>query len=160
MPEEQPVVDKSAVADEENKPAVEEKIEKSPIPQFIGNGKTTAITGKTLVTPDIRELVEKNLKWSQIIYEQNRRIIRRLFWSTLLAWFKWIVILGVLGASVWYGWPLMKNLVGQYQNLLGQFGLITTSETNVNINAVDLQKKLDGLNLTPQQTEQVKAMLK
>ncbi|MFA5128287.1 MAG: hypothetical protein WC457_04855 [Patescibacteria group bacterium] len=159
MPEEKPAVDKSAVVGEEKKPAEEEKIEKPVIPQFIGNGKTTAITGKTLVTPDIRDLVEKNLKWSQIIYEQNRRIIRRLFWSTLLAWFKWIVILGVLGASVWYGWPLMKNLVGQYQNLLGQFGIIT-SGIDTNINAADLQKKLDGLNLTPQQAEQVKAMIK
>lgn len=159
MPEEKSTVDTSVAVNEERKPDVEEKNGKPAIPQFIGNGKTTAITGKTLTTPDIRELVEKNLKWSQIIYEQNRRIIRRLFWSTFLAWFKWIVILGVLSASVWYGWPLMKNLVGQYQNLLGQFG-ITASETDTNINAADLQKKLDGLNLTPQQTEQVKAMIK
>jgi hypothetical protein len=157
MPEEKPVVDSSVVKSEAGEPAVEEKKDKPAVPQFIGSDKTAVITGKTVSVSDTRELLEKNLKWSQIIYEQNRRIMRRLFWSTLLAWFKWIIIIAVLTISVWYGWPLVKTLAGQYQNLLGQFGL---GSSGTNINAADLEKKLEGLNLTPQQTEQIKAMIK
>lgn len=157
MSEEKSVADSFAVNSESREPAVEEKKDKPVVPQFIGSDKTAVITGKTVSVPDTRELLEKNLKWSQIIYEQNRRIMRRLFWSTLLAWFKWIIIIAVLTISVWYGWPFVKTLAGQYQNLLGQFGL---GSSGTGINAADLEKKLEGLNLTPQQTEQIKAMIK
>jgi hypothetical protein len=50
----------------------------------------------------LRELIEKNLKWSQILYEQNRRINRKLFWTAVARWIQLLVTLGVVGLGVVY----------------------------------------------------------
>ncbi len=104
---------------------------------------------------DIQEMLEKNLKWSQIIYEQNRRIIRRLTLTAVIAWVKWLLILAVLIWGAWYGWPIVKKVNQQYDLIVGQFQSVTTDK-NDETNA--LQKILNLLNLNPQQAEQLKAM--
>lgn len=43
----------------------------------------------------LRELLEKNLKWSQIIYEQNRKIKNALVWKAVASWM-WFIVLVVL----------------------------------------------------------------
>lgn len=50
----------------------------------------------------LRELMEKNLKWSQILYEQNRRINRKLFWAAVARWIQLLVALGVVGLGIVY----------------------------------------------------------
>ncbi|MDD2758192.1 MAG: hypothetical protein PHD72_02345 [Patescibacteria group bacterium] len=70
---------------------------------------------------DVRELLEKNLKWSQIIYEQNRRIYRHLWLGVIFTWVKWAIILAVLVLGTYFAWPLVKNLQAQYSLLMNQF---------------------------------------
>lgn len=70
---------------------------------------------------DVRELLEKNLKWSQIIYEQNRRIYRHLWMNAIFTWVKWAIILAVLALGTYFAWPLVKNLEAQYSLIMKQF---------------------------------------
>ncbi len=42
---------------------------------------------------ELKELLEKNLKWSQIIYEQNRKINHKLMWSAIASWLRFLIIL-------------------------------------------------------------------
>lgn len=109
--------------EKEEQPAQDEKEEKKggevAPPPFIGLSKTAVKNNQS----ELRELMEKNLKWSQIIYEQNRRIIRHQFYGTFFSVLKWVIIFGVLGASVWWGWPVLKNLTGQYQSVLDNLRL-------------------------------------
>ena len=104
---------------------------------------------------DVQEMLEKNLKWSQIIYEQNRRIIRRLTLSAVAAWIKWLFIIAVLIWGAWYGWPIVKKVNQQYESIVGQFQAVTTDK---NDETSALQKILNLLNLNQQQAEQLKAM--
>jgi len=104
---------------------------------------------------DMQEMLEKNLKWSQIIYEQNRRIIRRLTLSAVVAWVKWLFIIAVLIWGAWYGWPIVKKVNQQYESIVGQFQAVTTGK---NDETSALQKILNLLNLNEQQAEQLKAM--
>lgn len=50
----------------------------------------------------LRELIEKNLKWSQILYEQNRRINRKLLWMLVARWLQILIVLGIIGAGIVY----------------------------------------------------------
>ena len=71
---------------------------------------------------DLRELMEKNLKWSQIIYEQNRRINSKLFWNSFFSWFKIIIFLAVTALGALYLSPFVKQGVAVYNALAGQYG--------------------------------------
>lgn len=50
----------------------------------------------------LRELMEKNLKWSQILYEQNRKINRKLLWTAFARWLQVLVTIAAIGLAVWY----------------------------------------------------------
>lgn len=79
---------------------IEEKINKTPDrPAAVPTARQADVS-----TP--RDLLEKNLKWSQIIYEQNRRIGRILLWSAVA---RWLIVL-LLAA------PLVVGAVVIYRN--------------------------------------------
>ncbi len=134
---------------------VSEEKKENKTPQFIGNSKKEDEKSLGHRTSDLRELLEKNLKWSQIIYEQNRRISRRLLWSSIAAWLKWIIILGVIVWGAWYGWPIVKNLTNQYESIMKQLELPDGKVDNTT-----LEKILKILPLNQSQQEQIKAMTK
>ncbi len=58
------------------------------------------ITSPVQPEASLKELVEKNLKWSQIIYEQNRKINNKLLWIALGGWVKILLILLPLIAAI------------------------------------------------------------
>lgn len=103
---------------------------------------------------DLRDLVEKNLKWSQIIYEQNRKINNKLLWSAVASWIKLLILLGSIAAAVIFLPPLLKNVLSQYSQLLG----------NISSGGANLKNPLDNLmklfNLDPAKQEQLKTLLK
>lgn len=71
---------------------------------------------------DLKSLVEKNIKWSQVIYEQNKKVKHRLdliIWGGVL---KWLIILAPIILGVIYLPPLIKPLINQYSGLLGTGG--------------------------------------
>ncbi len=59
----------------------------------------------------INELLTNNLKWSQIIYEQSRKINRKLFWSSFFDYLKVAVILIPIIIGFFYLLPGINNLL-------------------------------------------------
>ncbi len=122
-------------------------------PQFIGLEKTEdKDTPKEEEVP-LRDLLEKNLKWSQIIYEQNRRISRRLLWSLVLSWIKWVVIIVLLVLGTWFAWPITKNLFNQYEAITG-----SGASSGQKLDQSTLDKILKMIPLNDSEKEQIKAM--
>ncbi|MEK7681183.1 MAG: hypothetical protein AAB348_04030 [Patescibacteria group bacterium] len=101
----------------------------------------------------LKELIEKNLKWSQIIYEQNRKIHHKLVWAAVASWIKVFLILIPMALAVWYLPPLLKGILNQYGSLLGieQQGVANTNS---------LENLLKMLNIDPAKQEQIKSLLK
>jgi len=103
----------------------------------------------------VRELLEKNLKWSQIIYEQNRRISRRLLWNAIADWLRLALIIAPLVLAVWYFWPIIKNVRGQLIPLLSGGAV-----SGIGLDSATMEKVLKLLPLDSSQGEQLKGLLK
>ena len=101
----------------------------------------------------IRELLEKNLKWSQIIYEQNRKINSKLLWTTIASWIKIVIIVVPLALAIIFLAPMAKNLSALYSNLLLNGSVGTKSPES-------LEQIIKLLPINPAQQEQLKAILK
>ena len=134
--------------------AVEEKNEpaKTP-PPFIGLEKKDEIPVRE-EEAGLRTLLEKNLKWSQIIYEQNRRISRRMLWTSIAAWLKWLLLLAVLVWTAWFVWPMLRALPAQYEAVTKQ--LLPGQK----LDPATLEKILKMMPLTDAEKAQIKAMNK
>ena len=102
--------------------------------------------------PSLKELIEKNLKWSQIIYEQNRKINNKLLWSTIASWFYIIIILAPIVVGIIYLPPLLKPIISQYQNLMG--------DSKPGSSSLNLDNFFQMFNLDPAKQEQLKAIIK
>jgi len=103
----------------------------------------------------LRELLEKNLKWSQIIYEQNRKINSKLFWYAFAGWIRVFIIIVPLVLAAIYLPPYVSQIWGQYQNLLGQTNILSNG-----VSSNTLEKFLQLLPLDVAKQEQVKTILK
>ena len=93
-----------------NKERELKKINDSETPEKIESDQS----GDTL-----KDLVEKNIKWSQVIYEQNRGIKRRLTWVVIGSYLRLLMIVVPLILAFIYLPPLLKDLFAQYSSLLG-----------------------------------------
>ncbi|MDO8499304.1 MAG: hypothetical protein Q7S66_01440 [bacterium] len=102
----------------------------------------------------LRALLEKNLKWSQIIYEQNRKINRKLFWYDFMGWLRLLVVAVPLIFALIYLPPIIKNLLQKYNSILQPGAGSQTAETGSLANILKL------LPLSPVQQEQLKQILK
>lgn len=140
-------------AESEGKAAEAKPEPEKPAPAFIGLDKKGDKPTKEEEV-GLRELLEKNLKWSQIIYEQNRRIGRRLLLGSIASWVKWAIIIGALIWGTWYVWPLTKDLVSQYQALIGG------SPSGQKLDPATLDKILRMIPLSESEKDQIKAMNK
>lgn len=103
----------------------------------------------------IKELLEKNLKWSQIIYEQNRKINSKLMWSAIASWIRILLIVVPIILLTYFLPPFIKNLQNTYGGLLGGK---TTTTVAPSANSIDQLLKI--LPLDPAKQEQIKALLK
>jgi hypothetical protein len=74
---------------------------------------------ESVTTADLKELLEKNLKWSQIIYEQNRKLNNKLLWAAIASWMRILLIVIPLIAALLFLPPLLKDVWSQYGDLLG-----------------------------------------
>ncbi|MFA6104977.1 MAG: hypothetical protein WC725_00045 [Patescibacteria group bacterium] len=88
----------------------------------------------------LRELLEKNLKWSQIIYEQNRKINGKLFWTAFANWVRLIILVGTFAAAAWFLPPLVGNVFNQYNSIMT--GITDPSSAIKGGSAADLCKLL------------------
>ncbi len=101
----------------------------------------------------LRELLEKNLKWSQIIYEQNRRINSKLMWSAIAGWLRLFIILAPLIIGFLFLPPLIKQFFSQY-------GSVFTGQPMTNGSPNSFENMLKILPLDSAQKEQFKSLLK
>lgn len=151
--------DKQKPVTEKEKTHEEKTEEKSRPPVMVKEKEIASTPKKEFNLQTLGELLEKNLKWSQIIYEQNRRINRKLIWMSVMSWIKVAMVLLVVGASLWFLPPLIGNVLGQYQALLGgELNAGMTASRNANNQA--LEKMFQLLPLTGAQQEQLKTILK
>ncbi|MFH1947334.1 MAG: hypothetical protein ABIJ23_04225 [Candidatus Magasanikbacteria bacterium] len=67
----------------------------------------------------LKELVEKNIKWSQVIYEQNKKIKHRLTLMAVGSYLRLAIFLIPLILAFIYLPPLIEGLLSQYQSVLG-----------------------------------------
>lgn len=94
---------------------VEEKVEqKATFSPIINPGKTESGQHE-----DLKILIEKNIKWSQVIYQQNRKIQRRLSWIVFGSYFKLFLILIPVIIGLIYLPPLVSDFMKQYGSLFG-----------------------------------------
>lgn len=114
-----------------------------------------AKTSKEATPEALRDLLEKNLKWSQIIYEQNRRINRKMFWYAFAGWLRLLVIVVPLVLAVVFLPPFIRQAWEQYQGLIGQ-----VSSAPGDISPSSLEKLLKLLPINSAQQEQLKTILK
>ncbi|RJQ31421.1 hypothetical protein C4572_02455 [Candidatus Parcubacteria bacterium] len=70
-------------------------------------------------TEEIKRLLADNLNFSKRIYEGIRNIENWIFWRKVFGTLKWILILIPLILGVIYLPPVIKNLVNEYQSLIG-----------------------------------------
>ena len=132
----------------ENGPAEEEKVEKE-------DGKKKKVT-----TSDdgMKELLEKNLKWSQIIYEQNRKLNRKLTWAAIAGWLRLLLILAPLVLAFLYLPPILKDVWGKFNNVTGLIDSNKDATTSGKNSTLDEIIKI--FNLSPDQKAQVQGALK
>lgn len=112
-----------------------------------------------VVNSSVKELLEKNLKWSQIIYEQNRKINRKLMLSAIAGWLRLILILAPLVLALLYLSPVAKQLWSQYQSLSGIVTGQNINEDNVK-SATSIEGIMKMINLSPEQQKSIQGLIK
>jgi len=145
---EQKVTENKKMVDEKNLPLENTKDEAPLVVEKKSPPKTD--------TEVLKELLEKNLKWSQIIYEQNRKINNKLMWSSIANWFRIFLIVIPLILAILFLPPIVQNLFNTYSGLLG--GKINSNNVAPSINSID--QLLKTLPIDPAKQEQLKALLK
>lgn len=121
----------------------------------LGMTNKTSTVEASKPEPSLKELIEKNLKWSQIIYEQNRKINNKLLWSAIANWLRIFLIVVPLVLAILYLGPMLKGVISQYGSLFGDDSA-KTGGANQNY----LDSVLKFINSDPAKQEQLKALLK
>ena len=101
----------------------------------------------------LQELIEKNIKWSQVIYEQTKKTNHRLTIMAIGSYLRLLLILVPLIFALIYLPPLFKELMNTYGSLLGGDG--GNSGFMDNLNAIMKDYKGSGI-----EVNQVKELLK
>ncbi len=76
-----------------------------------------------IANDELRELVGKNIKWSQVIYNQNRKIKHRLTLMVVGSYIRLALILAPIILAIIYLPPILKNVLGQYQEMFQSSGV-------------------------------------
>ncbi|MFA4831415.1 MAG: hypothetical protein WC862_05435 [Patescibacteria group bacterium] len=67
---------------------------------------------------DLKVLIEKNIKWSQIIYEQNKKIKHRITLMAVGSYVRLLIIIVPVILGIIFLPPLFKEVWNQYSQLL------------------------------------------
>ena len=102
----------------------------------------------------LRELLEKNLKWSQIIYEQNRKINSKLMWMSIADW----VRIGLILAPIVIAALLLPSLWRSFTTNYGD--LLNSSDADKTYSSSASARLLELLPLNSAERDQLKAIIK
>lgn len=91
---------------------------------------------------DLKKLIEKNIKWSQIIYEQNKKIKNRLTLMIVGSYLKIFLILAPIIIALFYLPPFINQIMKTYGGLLPSQGG-TSSGIMDELNKLLLQNNVD-----------------
>lgn len=126
-------------------PTVQEKIS-SP------SGSIPAMPGTSL--ENLKDLLEKNIRWSQVIYEQNKKILRQIFWSTIFTWMKVVVTIAIVAVLAFYASSGYRTLQKKFPFFFGPAPKETATSTTTGEDFLKL------LPLNDAQREQLRALIK
>ncbi len=77
----------------------------------------------------LKELIEKNIKWSQVVYNQNKGIKRRLTMMVLGSYIRLFLILTPIVLGIIYLPPFVADLQNKFESAIGDAsGSATISE--------------------------------
>jgi hypothetical protein len=105
---------------------------------------------------NLKDLLEKNIRWSQVIYEQNRKMQRHIFWGSIFMWFKVIITILLIVLAIFYASSWYRTLQKKYPLFFGQASKQTTTSTPTS--STDEFLKL--LPINDAQRAQLKTLLK
>ncbi len=71
---------------------------------------------------NLKELVEKSIKWTQVVYEQNQKIKHRITMMVIGSYLRLLLIVVPIIFAVIYLPPLLRPMFEQYSALLGGVG--------------------------------------
>lgn len=71
---------------------------------------------------DMKSLLEKNIKWSQVIFQQNKKIKRRLTMLVVGNYLRLFLILAPIIIGIIYLVPFVSDIIGEYRNILSLIG--------------------------------------
>src|SRR3989339_1440859 len=105
---------------------------------------------------ELKDLIEKNIKWSQVIYNQNKKIKHRLTMMVVGNYLRLALIIAPIILAIIYLPPLFKQFFDQYQDVFGGAGFPTLNigdllgqlqggGTSVNISDEQLQEALRAM---------------
>lgn len=81
--------------------------------------KKTGIKQRSMDHGELKELIEKNIKWSQVIYNQNKKINRRLTVMVIGNYIRLILILAPIILGIIFLPSLLEQYMPQLTSLFG-----------------------------------------
>lgn len=95
----------------------------APLPDVVIDEQTKHVVKAVpeTVHPDNDELavlIKKNIQWSQVLYQQNKKIEQKLLLMTISGYIRLAIILVPIIIGAIYLPPLLKDLFSQYDSLL------------------------------------------
>ena len=92
---------------------------------------------------EIKKLLKENLKLNQEIYKMVKGIKSFVFWQRIWGVVKILVIVGPIIVGIIYLPPLFKQVLGQYQSLLGVGQNDLNLENLLNDDGLDVNSLLE-----------------
>lgn len=93
---------------------------------------------------EIKKLLEQNFKLTQEIYVMTKKIKNYVTFQKVMSVIYILLIIVPIILSIIFLPPLIKNYMGQYQELLGGDysiqGLLNGSGGNLDLNSIDINK--------------------
>lgn len=77
---------------------------------------------------ELRDLVIKSIKWSEVVYKQNKSIKKHLKWMSIMSTVRLLLVLVPIVLGIIYLPPLLSDVWDEYQSLLGIQGTVPNSE--------------------------------
>jgi len=98
--------------------------------------------GGSLTDGDVREMVQKNLQLSEEMHVMMKKMNSFIFWSRVGGFLKLLIIFLPLVLGYIYLTPLLKNALGQYQQILNMNEAVGGATKGVDIKSLppEIQK--------------------
>lgn len=82
-------------------------------PKFYGSEHPNTEVGDKHIQESLHDLVEKNIKWSQVIYNQNKKIKRRLTMMVIANYLRLFLLFAPILFGILY-WPEISTKFTEY----------------------------------------------